>query len=356
MEDKSMQRWLHWWNGSALDRPVMQICAPRSQIKTDASRYIERARNPQAAWNDAENIFALNMAHLDNNLFLAEAAHVINPNWSAGTACFFGCEPMFTGSTVWVKPLEDAGDGYPPVSFDKDNKWLKFMLDFTGYCAKQDGFAEGRYHLVPHVGNSAADTLSLIRSDEKLMIDILENPGWVRQSVEKIAQALYYVSDKIMDIIGYGNKSYSSWWGCVADKPVATADADISCMLSPGQFEDFFLEQIAAQLGRAPYSQYHLDGAGALAHLDALLGLPQLNAIQWVPGAGREAVMQWVPVIKKIQRAKKGVLAYAAPKEVPGLLDEIKSPEGLCISTWCASEGEAYELLDFVEKQYGSKF
>jgi len=67
---------------------------------------------------------------------LAEAAHVINPNWSAGNACFFGCEPEFTRDTVWVKPLEPSKDGYPPVEFDKNSKCLKFMLDFTEYGKK----------------------------------------------------------------------------------------------------------------------------------------------------------------------------------------------------------------------------
>jgi len=353
MDDKSMQRWIHWWNGSAIDRPVMQIYAPLDKPKTDAGYYANRTSDPQVVWNDTENIFALNIAHLYNNLFLAEAAHIINPNWSAGNACFFGCEPTFTGSTVWTKPLELLEDGYPPVEFDKNNKWLKFMLEFTQYGAKHEYFKDGRFNLVPHVGNSVADTLSLIRSDEELMVDIIENPEWVRQSVKKIADALYYVSDKLMEIIGYDNKTYASWWSCVANKPVATADADISCMLSPKQFEDFFLEQIAEQISRAPYSQYHLDGAGALVHLDALLSLSQLNAIQWVPGAGREAIMQWIPVIKKIQAAKKGVIVYATPKELPGLLDEIKNPEGLCVSVNCANEREAYELLAFVEGKCG---
>ena len=237
MDDKFMQRWIHWWSGSALDRPVMQITAPREHAKNDMSNYINRAQNPEILWNDTENIFALNIGHLDNNLFLAEAAHVINPNWSAGTACFFGCEPIFTESTVWVKPLEPEKDGYPPVEFDKNSKWLKFMLEFTEYGAKNQ---DGRFYLVPFFGNSVADTLSLIRSDAELMIDIIENPEWVRQSAGKIAEAIYYISDKLMEIIGTSNNTYASWFGCVADKPIATGDADISCMLSPKQFEDFF--------------------------------------------------------------------------------------------------------------------
>jgi len=352
MDDRSVQRWIHWWNGSAVDRPVMQIYAPLTNPKTDVSNYIKRAQNPEILWGDTENIFALNMGHLDNNLFLAEAAHVINPNWSAGNACFFGCGPEFTNNTVWVSPPEPDKDGYPPINFDKNSRWLKFMFEFTEYGKKIN---DGRFYLVPHFGNSAADTLSLIRSDTELMIDIIENPEWIRQSINKIAAAIYYIYDKAMAIIGQNNKTYASWFGCVADKPVVIADADISCMLSPAQFEKLFLGQIAEQCSIAPYSQYHLDGCGALKHLDALLDISDLNAIQWVPGYGREEIMQWVPVIKKIQKAKKAVLVYARPNEIPAFLDEIKNPEGLCISVGCANENEAYGLLSFVGKKYKEK-
>ena len=338
-----------------LDRPVMQIYAPMNNPKTDVSEYIKRSQNPEVQWRDTENIFALNLGHLDNNLFLAEASHIINPNWSAGNACFFGCEPGFTNGTVWVKPLEPSTDGYPPIEFDKDSKWLKFMLEFTEYgekikkARKTNG---GNFHLVPHFGNSAADTLSLIRSDAELMIDIIENPEWVKRSINKISEAIYYVYNKAMEIIGKNNKTYASWFGCVADKPIIIADADISCMLSPKQFELLFLEQICRQVELAPYSQYHLDGEDALKHLDALLSIPNLNAIQWVPEYGKTDIMRWCHVIKKIQDAKKAVLVYAKPNEIPLLLDEIKRPEGLCISVWCSNEHEAYEILSFVEKKY----
>lgn len=346
-----MQRWIHWWNGSSLDRPVMQITAPLNNPKADISSYINKLRDPKVQWSDTENIFALNLGHLQNHLYLAEAAHIINPNWSAGNACFFGCEPEFTNNTVWVKPLEPSNDNYPPIEFDKDSKWLKFMLEFTKY-GRQKTTDDNSFYLVPHFGNSAADTLSLIRSDAELMIDIIENPEWVKQSINKIADAIYYIYNKAMEIIGENNKSYASWFGCVADKPIVSADADISCMLSPKQFADLFLEQISEQLNLAPYSQYHLDGSGALQHLDALLDIPHLNAIQWVPGSGREAIMQWIPVIKKIQDAKKAALIYATPNEIPALLDEIKNPDGLCISVGCANEQDARELLAFVEEKY----
>ena len=46
-----------------------------------------------------------------------------------------------------------------------------------------------------------------------------------------------------------------------------------------------------------------------LRHLDRILAIPEINAIQWVQGVGDDlAIGQWLPVIKKIQAAGKGVV------------------------------------------------
>ena len=326
------------------DRPVMQIFAPKpAQAKANALREPPSAA---AKWSDIETIYASARAYLDNTYMLAEAARVINPDWSVGNACFFGCKPTFSMESVWVEPLGTDEDEYPPIEFDGSSPWYKFMLDFTAYCAARN---DRDFYLTPHFGNSAADTLSLIRSDAALMIDIYENPAWIKQSMQTIGKALHHIFHTASGIIGAAN-GFASWFGCVADKPVVIADADISCLISPKQFETLFLEQIIEQISWAPYSQYHLDGPDALRHLDLLLAIPALNAIQWVPGSGHDEILQWVPIIKKIQTMKKSVQVYVRPCEVLPLLDEV-SGEGLCMTTHCGSADEADQLLAAVQKR-----
>ena len=54
---------------------------------------------------------------------------------------------------------------------------------------------------------------------------------------------------------------------------------------------------------------YHLDGIGELCHLDSVLSLPELNAVQWVYGEGKPGPMHWLDVYKKIRAAGKRVRA-----------------------------------------------
>jgi hypothetical protein len=126
-------------------------------------------------------------------------------------------------------------------------------------------------------------------------------------------------------------------------------DCDISCMLSPRQFEELFLPPLIETMHMVDHRIYHLDGTVALQHLDRLLDVPEIQAIQWVPGDGHEAVLQWVPLIRRIQKAGKGVQVCARPEDVPGLLNEV-SARGLCIVTTCDSEQEARDLLDVASR------
>ena len=350
MDDKTLERWRFWWNADVLDRPVMQIFAPKNKA------YINRIENADEKWGSAEHILERELAYVNNTLFLAEAAHVINPNWSVGTACFFGCEPQFRDESVWVEPIYPDENILPEICFRSDNVWYKFMLDFTRLCTEAylcTKACENNFFLTPHFGNSAADTLSLLRSDTVTMLDIIENPDWVSRAVKIIGNAIAHIFAEASSIIGKDHY-YASWFGCVADEPVVIADADISCLISTQQFENLFLGQIVEQIKLAPYSQYHLDGPGALRHLDLLLAIPELNAIQWVPGAGCDEIIQWTDLIRKVQMAGKAIMVYAKPDEVMALLDEV-SPKGLCINTHCSSEDEALALYTAICNKYRTK-
>ena len=89
----------------------------------------------------------------------------------------------------------------------------------------------------------------------------------------------------------------------------------------------------------------------SLHQLDTLLAIDELQAFQWVPGEGHTEIMQWIPLLRKMQANKKSVLCYTSPDKVLPVIRELKS-EGLCICTWSANEDEARRLIDSVERVY----
>ncbi len=127
---------------------------------------------------------------------------------------------------------------------------------------------------------------------------------------------------------------------------------DFAALISPRRMEEFCLPDIRALCRRLDTSILHLDGHDAVRHLDALLGIPELDAIQWVPGAGKPPAVGWLPMLKRVQQAGKSLHIYAAAVDVPRILEEL-SPSGLMISVEdeFRSRAEAEASINQVERQ-----
>ena len=100
-------------------------------------------------------------------------------------------------------------------------------------------------------------------------------------------------------------------------------------MISPQTFCEFYLPSLLREVAHTTHNIFHIDGVGVLNHLDHILPIPQIQAYQWVQGVGDDfPILQWLPVIKKIQAAGKGVLVDVQLSELEPFIDGME-PEGL---------------------------
>ena len=276
-----------------------------------------------------------------------EALPLFFHGWSVGHALVMGCEPRFTPDTVWTDPLPEEEDGFPLIRFLRESPWWKWMVESTLQAAQA---SRGHYYVMPMWGNHAGDNLALIRGSQRLMMDIADNPAWVRQAVQKVSDILQEVYMELWPLVDEkvtgleGSLNYCGLWS-----PGKTMgfDCDISCCISAKQLEEIFLPPLIETMRTVEHRIYHLDGTVALQHLNLLLSLSEIDAVQWVPGAGHERILQWIPLIQRIQKAGKAVLVQADAADIPALLGEV-SARALCIATSCASEREAKDLLEIV--------
>ena len=126
----------------------------------------------------------------------------------------------------------------------------------------------------------------------------------------------------------------TGWINLPANGRFHITSNDFSYMISKKMFEEFFLEGLIEECEQLDCTIYHLDGPGSLIHLDALLEIKKLNAIQWVCGAGNEGFSRWIGVYQKIQKAHKGIMLYAGVNELDDVFANLK-PDGV----WFASVG-----------------
>ena len=98
------------------------------------------------------------------------------------------------------------------------------------------------------------------------------------------------------------------------------------------------------------HNVWHLDGPGCARHMDDLLAVKEIQAIQWVQGAGNgEPILQWIPLLKRIQAAKKSIMVSMTRDELEPFLNEI-SPKGIFISIMAEDDMDATEIIKKVEK------
>jgi len=119
-------------------------------------------------------------------------------------------------------------------------------------------------------------------------------------------------------------------------------------MVSPRHFEGIFLPPLRRAMRDFSHNLYHLDGTEALRHLEVLLATPRSTASSGCR-APAERLMQWVPLVRRIQAAGRCVQLLARPEEIEPFLREV-SPEGLLFSANCASETEGRDLIERVTK------
>ena len=80
-------------------------------------------------------------------------------------------------------------------------------------------------------------------------------------------------------------------------------------MIGPDQFREFVQPNLREQCRWFDYSLFHLDGVDVIRHLDALMEIDELTALQWTAGAGKPDGGDpcWYELYDKVRRAGKSL-------------------------------------------------
>jgi len=225
-----------------------------------------------------------------------------------------------------------------------ENPLYRKNLELTGLAAKR---GKGRYIVGNTDLHAGFDSIAVLRGGpDKAAVDLIENPEGVQKAMKVLFKAWKQVWDDYYCAVKDIQSGTSSWISIWAPGKMYPVQNDFSCLVSPSMYREFFLDELLAEIEYLDYSIYHLDGPEALQHLDILLDIPKLNAIQWVIGARStsEGIGQWIPLYKKIQEKKKSIVVYPKVEEIDLVVENLK-PEGLLISTGCTSEEEAKAVM-----------
>lgn len=248
----------------------------------------------------------------------------------------------FTPDTSWTEVfIDDQWSNFHP-RLDKNNELWQLLLVLTRLVCDD---ARGRYLVrTPDLGGSG-DVLLNLRGSEAICLDCLEQPEMVDQAVRDIYPVWRQAFGELYDIATQAGAGIFHWLEVWSNRPYMIPACDLNYLIGPREFGKLFLPDIARQVATVGRGIFHLDGPGATRHIDALLQVPGLEAIQFVPGSGAPSVLPWIDMFRKIQAKGRSLLVACPPQEVLPLVRAV-SPGGLAIMTGGLPPKELDALFD----------
>ena len=326
--EETKKKFAGYWNQKNTGRPLMRIIARKPEIEalsdgqphegSNAQVFCQglyydlpeelKWKNMEDKYQDAARVVARYRDFCEKHLFLAEAFPNVETAFGPGSmAAYLGSEIGFAEDTVWFEPCIEDWEDAPALAFDPENKWFRKHLDFVRQvkALAGDDMSVDMPDLMENI-----DVLSSLRGAQELMMDTIEDPDEILSRVDQVTAAYMPVFDSFHEAVkdkdgGNSCSCFQIW----APGRVAKLQCDASAMISADFFREFVLDSLKEQTKHLDYVLYHLDGPGAIKHLDALMEIEGINALQWTPGdSGPDGTCpDWDPIYDKVVAAGKSL-------------------------------------------------
>lgn len=377
--DKTKEKFRNYWDHKNTGRPLMCVIARRPEVEqfSDGTPveggYLDQICQgkyynmpEELKWKDMEDKYQNAQRIVDRyryfcetHAFLGESFPNLNIDFGPGSlAAYLGSDIGFKEDTVWFKKCLDSWDGVPKLQFDPENKWFKKHLQLAKDCRELAG--KDFYVDMPDLMENI-DVLASLRGAQDVLMDLLDEPEMVGERIKEVTDCYYDYYNRFYDVIKdeEGGNAYTVFqiWG-----PGRTVklQCDFSAMMAPDDFRTYIQPSLKAQSEKADHVLYHLDGPAAIKHMDALMEIDGIDALQWTSGdAGPDGTLpDWDVIYDKAIAAGKSIWVKVYSGEFEDWIrnvDRIVKKYGshsLFLLFPEMSMEQAVYLLDYAEKNW----
>ena len=344
--DSSMKRIYAWYEREIIDRPPVRFSAHNSFVNEKSIKGSWDSIRDK--WFDTEYQVEAYIKSIQGKIFLGETFPVFWPNLGPNVfASFYGLDLEFDEVTSWAEPKIDDYSKLKEIKLNMNNEYFNKIENLTEYALQRCSgkFMVGYTDLHPGLDCAAA-----LRDTQELCFDIFENPQEMKELISISSRDFHRVYNHFDTMLKLNNQLSVTWMNIPSFGKMHIPSCDFSAMISPKQFEEFYLPILQQEVKGMTHNIFHLDGKGVARQLDYILEIPEITAIQWVQGLGEDKpIMQWIPLIKKIRAAGKAVVVDLEKHELEGFIAEV-DPEGILICIKSDSEIEQREILKRIER------
>ena len=344
--EETKKHYIDWWNhkGIVLNmwehfqegvKPHADIPAPKPY------------RDLNQRWFDPEWRAEYLDWYVAHSSLMADMLPVANTQLGPGSlAAILG--GVFEGGedTIWIHPDPNYTDD---IKFNPNHPNYLLHKDLLRTCKKK---AQGHYYVGMPDLMEGMDVLAAIKGTDKVLLDTVMQPEVLEHQMQQINDIYFKVFDELYDIIREGDEMAFCYFSSWAPGKMSKLQSDISTMISVDDYRRFVQPFIQEQCQKIDYTLYHLDGVGAMHHLDALLEIKELNAIQWTPGVGEPqgGSPKWYDLYKKILAGGKSIMAcWVTLDELRPLLDNIGG-DGVHLEMDFHNEREVEQAMRIIEE------
>jgi len=326
--DMCLARIYAWYEQRIIDRPPVRFL--HHEMEYEKHRAVKGPwKTSEERWLDVDFQVQTFISSLGTTEFFGETFPVYWPNLSAlAYNLFLGQPAVFDDRTAWTHPCIDNLEDLPTLKVQWDGKYFKAVEAMTHRALE---LSEGKFMIGHTEMYAGIDCTAMLRGAENLCLDIILRPEPIRHLIDLVFEEfphVYYHFDRILK----EHCQFSvTWMYLPSFETFNVLACDFAANVSPVHFEEFCMPIIRKQAKLFKHNVFHLDGPGVARHIDAILTLPNLQALNWVQGYGiNEPIMQWHPLIKKIQEAGKSVIVELKMFELDEFIKKV-DPTGIML-------------------------
>ncbi len=304
--DESKKRFEAWW-ARENDRPLLWVVAKKDK-PVETLEAVVPPKTPEALHLDVERKSMEMRNFCRFHTFMGESFPHLSADLGPGSlALYLGCEPVFAWDTLWYKECVEDWVKWGALQFDENNIWWKKHLSMVKQAKE---LSNGAYLVdIPDIIENV-DILSAMRGPQSFCYDLVDQPDLMEEYIKQVDSLYFKYYDAFYEIVKAqdDSSSYTAFniWG---PGKTAKIQCDFCALMSPAQFRGFAQPSLRLQCQRLTHSLYHLDGPDAIKHLDALMEIEELDALQWTAGAGQPdgSNPRWYTIYDKVKQANKGI-------------------------------------------------
>jgi len=343
--EETKQHYINWWNHKGIVLNMWEHFQEGVKPHADIPEP-KPYKDLNQRWFDPEWRAEYLDWYVAHSSLMADMLPVANTQLGPGSlAAILG--GVFEGGedTIWIHPNPHYTDD---IIFDRNHpNWL-LHKELLKACKKK---AQGHYYVGMPDLMEGMDVLAAMKGTDQVLLDTVMQPEVLERQMQQINDIYFQVFDELYDIIREGDEMAFCYFSSWAPGKMSKLQSDISTMISVDDYRRFVQPFIREQCQKIDYTLYHLDGVGAMHHLDALLEIKELNAIQWTPGVGEPqgGSPKWYDLYRKILDGGKSIMAcWVTLDELRPLLDHIGG-DGVHLEMDFHNEREVEEAMKIVQ-------